>query len=196
MLITLDEHYQAIQQMLEAKPHTVLASSYGVFAGILEDGQDVTQWGEKFSKQAHGVLDALQEVSRVQILVGMPKYQSCRPKVGSTHLRCQDCEDRYVESMARLYKHTLQWPKLRWRFSQNCTLRTWLFFYPDNTIRGLAGGRNLTDSELEDVTFELSPAQIKSIYSHYKRLWDGARDAHEDNIAAATEAWLQGTMWP
>ena len=56
-----------------------------------------------------------------------------------------------------------------------------MFFY-DDEIKGVGGGRNFTNSNWADASFELSKTQIKQLYKHVQIEWDKGIEATNSTI--------------
>lgn len=168
MFIDNDEHYQYMRDSIALNPAHTIISTFGVYAGITHDGQDITQLGAKYKKNTKDILDLLRGCD-TRMLVGVANYKSCK-----TNGQCIDCEKQYVKMILRTAEHADFFNHAKWRMTTELHLKCCLFFYSDKTVRGLAGGRNFTDSEWADISFELNMNQIKTIYKHTKDLWDNA----------------------
>src|SRR5262249_47606284 len=98
-----DEEFtaSAIQAVERIKPHKVIISTYGLYAGLTEGGVDtVKQYGERYRNGPRKVFDALTECDGVHILAGITKYFSCKGDIP-----CKDCEAKYLGQLIRLTIH-------------------------------------------------------------------------------------------
>lgn len=177
MFIENEDHYQYLRDSIALNPAHVIISTYGVYAGITHDGQDITQLGEKYKKNTKDILDMLKGHD-VRILVGVSNYKSCKTKG-----QCIDCEKQYAKMILRTAEHASFFNHVKWKITTELHLKCYLFFYNDKTVRGLAGGRNFTDSEWADISFELNLNQIKTLYGHTKKLWDSAQSITDSAIS-------------
>lgn len=191
MFLTMEEHYKYFEQQILAKPKAVIISTFGVFAGILDDGRDTQEWGPKYEKVTRKIVDLLEGVPDVKILVGLYRYQSCKGNI-----QCDDCAAKYIKGVGRLIKHREKWPNFKWRFSSECHLKSYLFFYPDGRVTGIAGGRNLTDSEWADVTFPLTKDQVKRLIIHVNGIWNKSAIMDEDKLAEELTKQVNSIKYP
>jgi hypothetical protein len=65
-------------------------------------------------------------------------------------------------------------------------LKACLFFY-DKDVKGIGGGRNFSDSDWIDCTFELSKAHIKKLYGHISEVWDASKVLDDSTIGEIFE---------
>jgi hypothetical protein len=174
-------HSQFLLECVEEGPQNVLFSSYGLYAGITYDDRNTNDFGDQYVTDTMKILNALQDIakngSKVRFLVGVSSYMSCKGK-----MPCADCEKKYVRSLIRLMNHVDRFPEINWKITTDLHMKAYLFFYK-NKAKGVSGGRNFTDSNWSDVTFELSNNQIKNLYRHVQEAWDVAKPATDDTIA-------------
>lgn len=168
MFLDCADHAQFLADMVDRKPSLVLMSSFGLYAGITYDGRDTAEWGEKYRLATRDLMDAMRSLPDVRLLIGISNYSSCRGT-----LKCLDCEKRYCRTLLRLMNHAELFPQFRWRVSRNLHLKCALFFW-DKEMRGVAGGRNLSDSDWIDCTFELDVTQIKKLQKHVCEAWNAS----------------------
>ncbi len=176
MLLDTSDHFDFLDQCVAAKPQSVTLTSYGVWAGILPDGRDMTSWKDqdgnaKFKFRTRDLLESLRKVKDVRILVGLFEYKSCKGK----NVACGDCERKYVLDLVRHMNHAEKFPKFKWRIIQQSHVKCAIFTYPENhpaPLRGLAGGRNLTDSDWADVSVELDKMSLIRLQEHVNGIWD------------------------
>lgn len=180
MFLDNASHFSYLFEQVANKPSEVFISTFGIYCGITHDGRDTTQWGAKYKLASRDLLEALRPTpAKVKILVGAGTYRSCKGK-----LACLDCEKTYFQGLIRLVNHADLFPEFQWRVTTELHLKCALFSY-GKTVTGVAGGRNFTDSNWSDVTFELASGQIVDLFKHVKDQWKLAKtldDAAISNI--------------
>lgn len=186
MFITTENCYDQLYKWLEEKPAVVQISTFGIYAGILDTGKDMHEVGGKYTSQTHKLLDKLHSIEglTVHILVGVSQYKSCKDK-GKTH--CEDCYVTYGKQFTRLLKHVEKWPNFKWRFGEELHLKCTIFSYGDDEgnlshRRVLGGGRNLTDSDWADITFELPDELHTPMYDYFRQQWKEKFPVTEENL--------------
>lgn len=142
----------------------VLISTFNIHANILADGRDMTEWGLKFASSTHDILDELNGTD-TSILVGVPGFYPPEPD-------CDPCRQRRKKALDKYLAHANHWPKIKWRLKRDVHLKCVLGV--DKTMKGLAGGRNLTDSEALDVSFALEHNQAMVLARHFLEAWKEA----------------------
>lgn len=181
MLIPTSEHNDFIMNCVAKKPKHTIISSFGVYCGITYDGRDTSEWGENYRTETRGIIDELQLLDNVRFLIGVANYKSCK-----YNKKCNDCEQQYIKNLIRLSFHVQHFSGIDWRMSNDLHLKCSLFFYDNNCVgkkaKGIAGGRNFTDSSWADVTFVLDPGQIDELYDYTSELWDESSTISDDNI--------------
>lgn len=186
MFIPNDEHYGFIRECVADKPEHTIITTFGIYAGITYDGRDSTEWGSQYSLNTRDIIEQLQELDNVRFLVGVANYRSCRGKFD-----CVDCEKQYIRSLIRLAFHAEKFPEFDWRITTELHLKCALFFYDQDCTpsraRGIAGGRNFTDSSWADITFELDAGQIDGLHTYATELWDESLPANDDSVSEILE---------
>lgn len=167
-------------RVAENPTHTMIAS-YGLYAGISYAGQDTTTWGEKFRLATRDLMETMRGLPDVRFLIGVSNYRSCKGKFD-----CIDCEKQYCRTLIRLVHHAELFPEFQWRVTTNLHLKACLFFY-GASVKGIGGGRNFSDSDWIDCTFELSTAHIKKLYGHIKDVWDLSKPLNDETIGEIFE---------
>lgn len=186
MFITTEDTYEQLYKWLKDKPTTVQISTFGIYAGILDSGKDIHEVGGKYSSQTHDLIDSLNEKTKVQVLVGVAPYRSCKDK-GKVH--CQDCYEAYGKNITRILMHARRWPNIDWRFRSELHLKCTIFNWEGGTPKGtiikqeiLGGGRNLTDSDWADVSFNLPRNTHDAVTGYFNEQWSEALPITEENI--------------
>lgn len=169
MFLTHADHSSFLFERVAEKPKHTIIASYGLYAGISYAGDDTTQWGEKYQLATRDLMEIMRDLPNVRLLIGVSNYKSCKGKIN-----CVDCEKQYCRTLIRLVNHAELFPEFQWRVTTSLHLKCVLFFYEKNA-RGVAGGRNFSDSDWADCTFELPVQHIKKLYKHVNELWDKSR---------------------
>lgn len=182
MFFTNQDHFGYLHDLLAKKPKHVVVSTFGIYASILDDGRDMLPKADSDGRLVRKFIEGLKEVPDVRILVGLTKYFTPMPRPKA----CVQCESRYVKTHIRAVNHAEKWPNYTWRFAHEHHLKATLCFYEDY-VAGVAGGRNLTGSNWDDVTFELSFDQAKELYTHVNKVWKKALPIDSPNIQADIE---------
>lgn len=179
----IEKHYQYLISEVGKNPKSVIITSYGIYAGITQDGRDSTEWGDKFHLYSRDFLDIIAAIRDVRIIIGLPDYRSCK---GSKS--CEDCEVSYVASLIKIYNHAEKFPRFKWRISTSSHLKSVLFIHEDTgpkpNITGVIGGRNLNDSTWFDASYtidgEKSIDLCKKVLNYYKQCPAATLDAIND----------------
>lgn len=176
LFISLEEHFKYLAGLVARKPKGVFIASFGVYAGITFDGRDTTSWGEKYHLHTRDFLESLRPVPNVKLLIGIPDYKSCRGKTS-----CQHCEIGYVYQMSRLLNHGELFPEFKWKAATQAHAKCILFFF-GGEILGVAGGRNLNDSNSVDATFAIDSNIGTQLYKGLVPIWKDSKDLNNDSI--------------
>lgn len=182
MSLILDhiEHYEHLVGLARLQPAIVRIATYGIWAGIMADGRDSREWNQnKFHSYVRDFLEVLRSVPRVQILVGVYGYSSCRG-----NLRCEDCEAKYVNGLIRLLNHVEKFDCFEWRLSCESHAKCSLFYYRDRSVRGVTGGRNMTDSDWADVSVDVDAAGCAKLTEHFGSIWKKSVVIDHDSVNA------------
>lgn len=175
----LDEHYRMIGRMISKRPTHVFISTFGLYAGILDTGQDITLVGDKFKTKCKDILDLLARLKvKTNIIVGIAEYKSCNKEAP-----CQSCQDNYARGLIRLANHADHWPEFSWKFSMACHLKCIICMNNDTgEIYGISGGRNFTNSTWIDSTIELSSDDCKAYLTLFNSLWKQSESVSLENL--------------
>jgi len=182
LFLTNEEHFGFINKCLDENPKKVLISTFGIWAGFTHDGQDSATWKNKAKTNTRLVLDRMHDVPSVQMLISMGPYKSCKGKE-----QCLACEAQYAKSVFRLIEHEKAYPNFRWRMTFSSHLKCMLFFYPSKCV-GISGGRNFTDSEWADLSFEIDQDNILKIGTHVVGIWKTATPITNDAMSGVLES--------
>lgn len=170
------DHSKFLFDRVAESPSHVLISSFGIYAGITYSGKDTTTWGDKYRLATRDLLESMRSLSDVKMLIGVADYKSCKYKD-----YCRDCEINYAKGLLRLAFHAELFPEFKWKVSTELHLKCALFFY-QNDIKGVAGGRNFTDSHWADVTIELNRQYAKELATHTLDLWKKSPTLNDEAV--------------
>lgn len=185
MFLGQEEHAEYLSKCVADNPKTILISSFGIYAGITYAGQDTTEWGEKYKLETRVLMNKIRSLSVVpdtRLLIGIQEYKSCKRKQS-----CIDCERQYCKTIIRLMNHASTFPEFKWRMSTKLHLKACLFFYDKSNddallAKGVSGGRNFTDSDWLDCTFELDVSNIRRLGVHINEIWKDSVSISEESI--------------
>jgi hypothetical protein len=181
MFLDHKDHYNYLEKLAKQNPDEAIISSFGLYAGITFKGHDTTNWGPNYQSKTRKILEALRKCPDVLMLIGVSNYNNCKSFLDKP-TRCIPCEIKYTRSLFRILSHAELFPEFKWRITTELHLKCSLFKYGESW-KGLAGGRNFTDSGWADITFELAQNQITTLLDHVLKLWDTAQDITEPNIS-------------
>jgi hypothetical protein len=179
----IKEHYKYLISEVGKNPKSVIITSYGIYAGITQDGRDSTEWGDKYHLYSRDLFDSISDIQDVRIIIGVPDYRSCK---GSKP--CEDCEISYVASLIKIYNHAEKFSGFKWRISTSSHLKSVLFIHDDAgakpKISGVIGGRNLNDSTWFDASYTIDGERAmdlcKRVLNYYKQCPPASLDALND----------------
>lgn len=187
IFLSNEDHSRFLFDCVMDDPEHIFITSFGIYAGMTYDGRDTTQWGNDYRLATRDLLEAMKSVDTVQLLIGISNFDSCKGKFTP----CIHCEQKYVKQLLRLLNHAELFPEFEWRLTTELHLKCTLFFYDidcsPELAKGVAGGRNFTNSNWADVTCELAPEHIRELYDHTHELWDRSQHITEDSIAAVLQ---------
>lgn len=181
MFLNHKDHAAWLFDCVKEKPKHVFIASFGIYAGISYAGQDTTKWGNKFRLATRDIMEEMRNIPDVRFLIGVANYRSCK-----NNIICIDCEKQYCRSLIRLVHHTELFPEFKWRITTNLHLKTSIFFY-EKDVKGIAGGRNFSDSDWADCTIELEKSHIKDLYKHVNEIWNNSMVLNDDSIGKIFE---------
>lgn len=186
LLLTLGDHFKFLNECLRLRPTTARIATFGLWAGITPSGADTREWGEKYRSETREFLETMRRVPKVNMLVGNYEYKSCKGK----NTACYDCEKQYVMGLIRLINHAEAFPEFKWRIATGSHVKCALFLYGDEEepeVKGIVGGRNMTDSSWADVTVELDKMSILRLENHFDTIWKSAHLLNSDRIGTIME---------
>ena len=173
VLAELHEYYDYVESLITEDIESAFISSYGIYAGIAHDGRDLNALGPTYQTRTKALLDKLCAVPNVNIVIGIASYHGCGKNVP-----CYHCQYNYYKSLLRLLNHKEQFPNFNWRIAEDNHLKCIAFIYNNNGVRrysGVAGGRNLNDSNWIDCAFAIDEEAVKSILKKMIQSFRSAR---------------------
>jgi len=162
MYFTLEAHNARLKELVELKPNALTVVSYGLYAGVLDDGRDAHAWGKKFASNTHLFLDSLKDIPTT-ITVGLPPPSNCSKK--ASIVPCPHCQQNYLKGLRRMWHHQKAWSNITWKVCVESHMKAYVFSYPRKTV-AIVGGRNLTDSNWHDFTMEVVGEKAEQIRDH------------------------------
>lgn len=174
-------HYSSLNRYLDEHPNKVTIASYGIYAGITFANEDTAEWGDKYQLATRSFINRLKSVNNVRILVGISEYRSCK-----NDNPCLDCEKQYVKSLIRLLNHAEKFDYCEWKMMYDLHLKCCVFENGDN-IKGICGGRNLSDSSWNDVSIEMAADECVLVKSLVDRYWANAMVINNTELATVLE---------
>lgn len=180
LLFSNEDHFEFLRNCVKANPNRVRIATFGLYAGITADDID---WSNKYPSEVRNFLESLRSIQSVRVLVGNQEYKSCKGKA----IICSDCERKYVMDLIRLVNHAEKFPEFKWRISSACHIKCALFTYDDYELRGVTGGRNLTNSTWADVSVELDKMSNMRLEEHFDEVWKNSLILNNDRIGQIME---------
>jgi hypothetical protein len=159
MITDYNQYYNALLKCIATKPTETLLVTYGMYAGIDQNGNDNSKNPTRPCR-TRDVLEAMRKLPNVSILVSIAPYKGCK---GFQY--CKHCESKYVQQVMRLYNHAEQFKEFKWYLITECHLKC-VIFKREGLIVGYAGGRNFTDSKWLDVSFGIQGEEARELYDY------------------------------
>lgn len=169
ILQTRQEYYIKINSLLKKKSEVKIAT-YNMYAGVLDDGRFVNDWGGKYFNAVGAMFDIMALKScDVHIKVGVPRKSEC-PLAGITVF---DSNGTKIDDDCAISVRNTKWDqrieatkKRWWRFKFDLIDKSHIKLVLVSPNHCIFGGRNLSDSEDSDISFYVSDDGI------YKQLLD------------------------
>lgn len=169
LMIDPDSHIKWLSDRVDEQPTSVIITSFGLYAGISYAGQDMTEIGWKFRSRTRDLMEKMRSLPNVKFLIGTSRYKSCKGRT-----QCLDCEKQYSKEIIRLSHHVQFFPEFKWKAASDIHMKACIFIYGDR-CKGISGGRNFTDSDWFDCTFELTEPNIKTLLKHITPIWNSSK---------------------
>lgn len=171
----LGEHFDIIERLLDNNPDSVFVSSYGLYAGILQDGRDANKFGPKYKTRSIDVLNKMSKYDS-KMIIGISDYKSCK------HVRCEDCELKYIHSLIRIEKHSEAFPDIKMRIIRGNHLKCFIIRKGSKYL-GITGGRNMSDSSWSDISFMIDHDTCLEILAIANKVFDNGMYINDETIS-------------
>tara|TARA_R110000803_G_scaffold92457_2_gene159947 strand:- start:56 stop:580 length:525 start_codon:yes stop_codon:yes gene_type:complete len=149
MIIDSDKYWKTILREARAEDtETIMISTYGMYAGISETGEN-TAAKYNFDRDQQHILDLSNAGKKVIFLLSESDPIICTPD-------CEHCIAKAKKRDARNNAHFDAWPNVSWFLTQSHHLKAFLVKKKDGRVLGYTGGRNFSSSSWRDVSVELS----------------------------------------
>lgn len=168
-----DDFSNRLVEIAQESPVSALIGSYSIYAGILKDGRDTTEWNDaKYQNKVHEFFDVLSENNcETKMLIGVPFFPTC-------YKGCPNCRYKRVSLLKRLYFTSKKWDGFEWKFHDSSHLKCALFTFDDGREVSVLGGRNLSCSTWEDFSMEFDEHPEDLLVS-FNEAWEGGYQAEE-----------------
>lgn len=176
LMVNYEDHIKWLSERIDEGPTSTMVTSFGLYAGISYAGEDMTKIGWKFRSKTRDLMEKMRNLPNVRFLIGVPKYRSCKGKS-----QCINCEAQYTKDIIRLSNHIQFFPEFKWRMTSDLHLKSCIFTY-GKTCKGISGGRNFTDSDWFDCTFELSKEHVRKLLEHVAEVWGNSKRLDDDTL--------------
>jgi hypothetical protein len=150
VIIKYGDYIDELHKALDRKPLSVFISTFNLQTGVSGRGT-VYQHSDTYKLMSR----VNNEVKNSFVLVGLPSHNP-----PETEAKVQCCSE--------------EWKNIRFRTRGNMHLKCWIFSY-DKHMSALAGGRNLGDSQWDDVSWWLNQSESKQLKQYLIELYGNAR---------------------
>jgi hypothetical protein len=140
-----NEYLDELNKAVSAKPSAVFISTFNLQVGVSARGT-VYQHSPTYKL----LTEINRSVGTAHVLVGLPSVST--------------------EASSRVQCSAEEWKNIKFRTRENLHLKCWIFKYRSH-ISALAGGRNLGDSQWEDVSWWLNQGESKKLFGYFQELW-------------------------
>lgn len=142
-----------IQQIEKKKINKLQLASFGLWAGINNDGS-----ASMFSldNPVAKVLDLVQEMKiQMEIVIGIPPFSS---RAGFKQPACIYYADSHRRMLQRVFQSRKMWPNILWFYHRGSHTKLAIGWKNDTPLWAVTGGHNLGDSNLADFSVVLENA--------------------------------------
>lgn len=148
LFTTINEYYSAITEAAkEIQPKEAYISTFSLYAGVTDKGLDT----RKIYGYPNKTADFLDKLARnnvkTNIVVGLPETSICFDG-------CENCITKWNKTISRYEKTRDNWPDFNWVFI-NGNHTKFIVLVNSDQYRVFSGGRNLSESSWDDLTFRL-----------------------------------------
>ncbi len=183
IIVDTDEHYLALKEYVTEYPDSVYIATYGLYVGITGDGRNCHEWGGKYTNRAQDFLNALVDVPKVHILVGLPALIYCDKSEA-----CEHCEAKHISFMERMLHTAKKWDAFHWKMAPEMHMKFFGFYRNQSPIGGITGGRNLSDSDWFDISFNLTAKETAAMRKHFDVAFKKSVTVNQKNVEAVENA--------
>lgn len=171
MISNNDEYFGALSKFLADDPDMVFISTYGIYAGICANGDDISSKG--YGQNVNNFLSSIK--CQVKTLVGLTPYIPCRTD-------CYECKEKHISYCDRTLQTALAWPHFSWRFTTGYHTKFIGFVKGSEIYGAVIGGRNLTGSNWEDLNFIATPDMYNGLFRYFAEHFNKSQAINETNI--------------
>lgn len=178
LLIDNDQYYSSLNDILDLKPVSVSVISYGLWAGILPDGRDVTEWGEKYKSKTHDLLHRMSQIENARVIVGSYEHKNCNKTV------CEHCEKKTALDLIRHLNHAQKFDTIDWKLTFKVHAKFMVFGFGNDRYMSIIGSRNLSDSSWVDIVVMTSQLNIaQGLLAKFENVWESSRVLTPDTLS-------------
>jgi hypothetical protein len=167
ILASEEKYFEYLHSLIRGATNCYI-STFGVYAGILADGRDVTEYGGKYQNSVHELLDALAKIN-TKILVGLPPLIYC-----DWQKRCPDCEENHLARLKRVALTANHWPSIEWKILPRLHMKLVCVYKRSKPVGGIVGGRNLSNSKWQDLSISLQTSHVRKFKNHFMQIYHSA----------------------
>lgn len=169
----------------------LLLSSFGLWAGINNDGSD-----SKFSPDnpSAKVLDVATSAGlHTEVIIGIPPFTS---RAGFSLPPCVYCADAHRRMLQRTFQCRKNWPLIHWFYHRENHTKLAIGIKEKTPIWAITGGHNLADSNLRDFSILLDGEQASSQLLEVFQTLRAECDPDISEIRVQFEASVQNACTP
>jgi hypothetical protein len=185
IITSSEEHYKALAE-ISKKADRCEISTFGIYTGIVSDGRDMTEFGGKYGNLAHQFLDLLEGFD-VKVLIGMPALIYC----DKDDKKCKNCEIKFISYLERINHTAKHWKDYDWRIVDDMHMKYIGFYKGNKPVGGISGGRNLSDSQWDDVSIILTKKEVEFFHDHFGKIFSRSAAITDNAINKIGDAMLE-----
>jgi hypothetical protein len=154
---TAAEYFAAIRSLV-VQGSDVKIATYNLFTGMLHDGRYMNDWrNPAYHNEVGALFDDLQRAgARVEVKIGKPLFRAC-PMQDDPRCQMHKQEEKWD---GRLVECDKRWPNFTFRILALSHAKLVLIKHPSDLTFSIFGGRNLSDVQLDDLSFISSDARL------------------------------------
>lgn len=139
--------HDVLTEMEKPDTETVILSSFGIYAGINETGDNTAQkYG--FDDTNQRILNLSEKVKKFIVLFSEADINPCTPG-------CLHCKAKLVKRDMRTAEHIKRWPKVAWFMTKDHHLKAVIIVKNDKRLIAWTGGRNFSTSTWTDCSLQV-----------------------------------------